>query len=263
MRYPLQHGNLARQVRATGHTSAGRPRHAPRPLSCRAHRGSQRCRLDHGLALVLRESRCPAQTPRLVSNRGIHARSERQAPVPDLDHPPVEPEVEVADGEHLGHRRGGREEGNPGSGAIQGTPERIETAVGAVVTGPAVESRDPEVREHYREQYFRATGKLARLYYEEGRAELALPLYKEILRAEQTLEDIVRQLYRCYGQLGDLTSLIREDRHLRQALREVDAAIGGTPANGQEFEPEPETTALFREIRVGLETRPAGMADNR
>jgi len=117
------------------------------------------------------------------------------------------------------------------------------------------------LREHYREQYFRATGKLARLYYEEGRAELAVPLYKEILRVEPTLEDIARQLYRCYGQLGDLTSLIREDRHLRQALREVDAAMGGGSSDAEEYQPEPETVALFAEIRQALEMRGVGKID--
>lgn len=118
-------------------------------------------------------------------------------------------------------------------------------------------------REHYREQYYRATRKLARLYSEEGRADLAVPLYKEILRAEPTLEDVVRELYRCYQQLGDLTSLIREDRHLRQALREVYAAMGDVHTDSQEYEPEPETVALFKEIRAELETRAARAVDKR
>ena len=77
------------------------------------------------------------------------------------------------------------------------------------------------MREHYREDYYRETQRLARIYFEEGRADLAIPLYKDLLKAEPTLEDVVRELYRCYQQLGDLGCLIREDRHLRQALRDA------------------------------------------
>lgn len=75
-------------------------------------------------------------------------------------------------------------------------------------------------------------------------------------------EDLRRsELYRCYRQLGDLTSLIREDRHLRQALREVDVAMGGENSAGGEYQPEPETVALFREIRQELRMRTAGNSD--
>lgn len=95
------------------------------------------------------------------------------------------------------------------------------------------------LREHYREQCQRATKRLARLYREEGQPDLAVPLLKDLLQDEPTLEDVVRDLYRCYQDLGDLTSLIREDRHLRQALRE---AFGSLDTNEEEdISPEPGT----------------------
>ena len=82
------------------------------------------------------------------------------------------------------------------------------------------------------------TRRLARLHREEGRPAQAVPLYRGLLKAEPVLEDVVRDLYRCYRELGDLAALIREDRHLRQALRETlsdpddpdDASVSGPPA---------------------------------
>jgi len=121
-----------------------------------------------------------------------------------------------------------------------------------------VEERDGSgvtLREHYREEFYRATQRLARLYYQEEQAALAVPLYKELLKAEPTLEDVVRELYRCYQYLGDLTSLIREDRHLRQALREAYADPDEPVSDPRDYQPEPETVALFSEIRRELEGR--------
>jgi DNA-binding SARP family transcriptional activator len=109
------------------------------------------------------------------------------------------------------------------------------------------------LREHYREQYYRVTQKLARIYVEEGRAELAIPLYKDILKTEPTLEDVVRELYRCYQQLGDLSSLIREDRHLRQALREAYYDPDDPQDDPEHYHPEPETVSLFDLIREQLD----------
>jgi len=121
-----------------------------------------------------------------------------------------------------------------------------------------VEERDGSgvtLREHYREEFYRATQRLARLYYQEEQAVLAVPLYKELLKAEPTLEDVVRELYRCYQYVGDLTSLIREDRHLRQALREAYADPDDPVSDLQDYQPEPETVGLFNEIRRELEGR--------
>lgn len=109
------------------------------------------------------------------------------------------------------------------------------------------------LREFYRTEYDQATLRLARLYYEAGQAALAVPLYKRLLRAEPTLEDIVRDLYRCYHQLGDLSALIREDHHLREALRKTYHTPNG---DVQPYEPERETVTLFNAIRDKLESSP-------
>jgi hypothetical protein len=85
-----------------------------------------------------------------------------------------------------------------------------------------------------------------------------VPLYREILAAEPTLEDVVRELYRCYQQLGDITSLIREDRHLRQGLREMYSDADDSGVDPNDYQPEAETVMLFNEIRQDLQARLAG-----
>lgn len=110
-------------------------------------------------------------------------------------------------------------------------------------------------RERFREEYYRATQRLARLYRQEGQPARAVPLYKELLKAEPTLEDIVRELYQCYRDLGDLSSLIREDRHFRQALREAYFDPNDPDDDPELYQPEPETNALFIQIRTELEGR--------
>lgn len=117
------------------------------------------------------------------------------------------------------------------------------------------------LREHYREEYYRTTQRLARMFFEEGQAAQAVPLYKDLLKAEPTLEDVVRELYRCYRQLGDLNSLIREDRHLRQALRDAYAELEGPEGDPEDYQPEHETVTLFEETRKELLSEVAEVAD--
>ena len=113
------------------------------------------------------------------------------------------------------------------------------------------------LRASFREEYNRATLRLARMLCREGKAAQAVPLYKSLLKAEPTLEDIVRELYRCYQQLGDLASLIREDRHVRQALREAYYDPDDPEDDPDRYQPEPETVELFEEICKELEAKAA------
>jgi hypothetical protein len=64
------------------------------------------------------------------------------------------------------------------------------------------------------------------------------------------LEDVARERYRCHRELGDPAALVREDRHLRQALRETlsdPAGLGDVPG---QYPAEPEAVALFDAIRA-------------
>jgi DNA-binding SARP family transcriptional activator len=115
------------------------------------------------------------------------------------------------------------------------------------------------LRQQYREAFYRALQRLAGLRHEAGRPELAVPVYRRLLKAEPILEDVVRELYRCYRDLGDLGALVREDRHLRQALREALADPDDPAEDPGLYAPEPETVALFRAIRAELEARAVGV----
>ena len=77
------------------------------------------------------------------------------------------------------------------------------------------------------------------------------------LRAEATLEDVARRLYRCYGQLSDRVSLVREHHRLQQALRDAygDPDDGGDPAMAA---PEPETVAVLEAVLAQLDAREGG-----
>jgi DNA-binding SARP family transcriptional activator len=116
------------------------------------------------------------------------------------------------------------------------------------------------LREHFREHYYQVSQQLARQLLSEGQAAQAVPILKSLLKAEPTLEDVVRDLYRCYHQLGDLTALIREDRQLRQSLRNAYADAVNPEAESEEFPPEPETVELFQQIRADLEMRTLAQA---
>lgn len=70
-------------------------------------------------------------------------------------------------------------------------------------------------RLYYGDRYRQAACRLARLLCEAGQPLRAVELYKALLKNEPTLEDVARGLFRCYQQLGDLASLIREERELR------------------------------------------------
>jgi len=119
------------------------------------------------------------------------------------------------------------------------------------------------MRDQYRGEYVRATQRLAQLYCRAGQPALAVPLYKSLLRAEPTLEDVVRELFRCYQQLGDLGALIREERHLREALREANVDPDNPGETPDACPPERETSELFEAIRSELEARDAVGAGRR
>lgn len=129
-----------------------------------------------------------------------------------------------------------------------------------------VDERDESglsLREQYREEYRQATLRLAHLYCRDGQVGRAVPLYKSLLKAEPTLEDVVRELFRCYQQLGDLGALLREERHLREVLREAYADPDNPRDDPEEFPPDQETITLFEAIRAELEAKAASRNGNR
>ncbi len=115
-------------------------------------------------------------------------------------------------------------------------------------------------RERCREHYLQAMHRLARLHYQDGELHLAVALCKRLLKFEPTLEDVVRELFRCYQQMGDLGALIREERRLRQALRDAYRDPDDPDNDPELYQPEPETMAVFQEVLAHLQKRGASAA---
>lgn len=109
--------------------------------------------------------------------------------------------------------------------------------------------------EGHRSIWRRYVLKLARRCAREGRPDLAAPLYRCLMDDEPRDEAIVRELYRVYGQAGDLAGLEKEARLLAAALRrgygdDLDmAAQPGLDA------PERETVKAYEEVCRTLTTR--------
>jgi DNA-binding SARP family transcriptional activator/nucleoid-associated protein YgaU len=101
------------------------------------------------------------------------------------------------------------------------------------------------LQEQYRQDYVGLTVQLARLFMDDGQPQLAVPLYKEILSREPTLEDVIRPLYGCYAAMGNRAALVQEHRHLQEVLTEV---FQGDPL----AKPQPETIAAYQEALASL-----------
>ena len=112
----------------------------------------------------------------------------------------------------------------------------------------------PMLVERYRDDFRRATLRLAKHYADTGEVERAVPLYRRLLCDEPTDEEVVRELFHAYARLGDLGALVREEQHLRQALRRAQlAAYGDGAGDTMPAAPQRQTTAAFEELRAALE----------
>jgi two-component SAPR family response regulator len=107
--------------------------------------------------------------------------------------------------------------------------------------------------ENYRERYRQMTCRLAQLYSGEGDLARAVYLYRDLLHDEPTLEDVARHLFRCYQQLGDRNSLVRDERLLREAIRERYGDPDDKTADPALYEPEDETTQVYRQALAALD----------
>jgi hypothetical protein len=59
--------------------------------------------------------------------------------------------------------------------------------------------------------------------------------------------------------MGDLNGLIREDRQLRQALRDAHHDPNDPADDPASYQPEPKTIAVYNEIRARLEGAAIGL----
>jgi DNA-binding SARP family transcriptional activator len=121
--------------------------------------------------------------------------------------------------------------------------------------------------ERYQRLYLEVSCRLADLYRRRGEPSRAVPVYRRVLAEDPTAEDVARELFRCYGELGDRAALLREYRHLRLQLRRApadpeDADADDRDEQGEQddplYEPEAETVAVYREELARLDARAGG-----
>ena len=106
--------------------------------------------------------------------------------------------------------------------------------------------------EDYAERWSDYRLRLSRRCVREGRPDLAVPLYRAMLGEQPREEAFVRELFRCYGQTGDLAGLERQMHALETVLREGygdDLDPRRTPTAA---EPEAETTKVYGEVKAIL-----------
>ena len=109
------------------------------------------------------------------------------------------------------------------------------------------------LRERYANDYVRITTNLAQRWRREGRADLAIPLFRKLLELDPTDEDVVAELYRCHADMGDLEGLMKEERQFRQAIDNLFDEPDAEPvANAQ---PGPAIAAAFNQVRHQLEAQ--------
>ena len=89
-------------------------------------------------------------------------------------------------------------------------------------------------------------------------AHLLLQVRSRVLNDKRpTVEDVVRELYRCYGELGDRNGLSLADRRLREALRASLADPDDPGDDATLYEPQDETVSTFRQVLAELSARAA------
>ncbi|MDE3075686.1 MAG: hypothetical protein KGJ86_09660, partial [Chloroflexota bacterium] len=113
--------------------------------------------------------------------------------------------------------------------------------------------------EDYREEYRAVTLRLGGLYCDEGQPQLAVTVYRALLEAEPTLEDVAQQLYRCYQRMGDRGAIVKEHHKLKDNLRQALYDPSDPDDDPDLYEPSAETVAVYAEVLADLDNpaRPA------
>jgi two-component SAPR family response regulator len=130
---------------------------------------------------------------------------------------------------------------------------------GDLLAGPGarvyawVDERDSSgvtLREQFRSEYLNAMSRLAAAYSTEGRSEEALELYGLLTELSPADEHHWSALFRLHARRGDRLGLLREERRLRNTLRELAVEIGQA---GDPVAEEPSRT-LQDEYRALLDS---------
>jgi len=99
-------------------------------------------------------------------------------------------------------------------------------------------TRGMTLRERFSEDFAAITNQLAQHYQAEKQWNAAVTLYEELLHAHPALQEVARQLYQCYAQLGDRAALLRTHERLVASLEQLGHTLppGQSPPGGYALE---------------------------
>ena len=151
----------------------------------------------------------------------------------------------------------------PGPEAIAPLERARSLYQGDLLAGPDarryawVDERDPSgvtLREHFRRLFQQASVRLAELYATNGDIDAALDLYRELSEIDPGDERLWRALFRLHAERGDRLALMREERRMREALRELADEVNDQP--GAQFqEASRETAQEYQRLLASLGER--------
>jgi len=110
------------------------------------------------------------------------------------------------------------------------------------------------LREHFRRQFHQATSLLGELYVEADHLDAATAAYEELTDLDPSDERVWRALFRLQAQRGDRPALVREERRMRETLRELAADEDESPVPIS-TEPSSETIEEFQRLLSQLDVR--------
>jgi DNA-binding SARP family transcriptional activator len=110
-------------------------------------------------------------------------------------------------------------------------------------------------REYFRRLFQQASVQLAELYVAAGALNESVDVYRELTDIDPADERLWQALFRVHAERRDASALIREERRMRQALRDLAAEEDDPTADPRLEEPSRETTREFRRLLAGLRER--------
>jgi DNA-binding SARP family transcriptional activator len=117
-----------------------------------------------------------------------------------------------------------------------------------------VDERDDSgvtLREHFRRVFQHATLTLAELYADSENVSAAIDLYRELTELDPGDERVWRALFGLHAALSDGPALMREERRMRAALRDLAMRDGESPLTASS-EPGRETQQIYERLLGSL-----------
>jgi two-component SAPR family response regulator len=107
------------------------------------------------------------------------------------------------------------------------------------------------LRQHFRRLYEQASARAAELYAAHGEIEAAVALYRELTELDAGDEGRWRALFRLHAQRSDRLGLVREERRMRAALRELAGEVDDADA-GALGSPSRETAQEYQRLLASI-----------